>query len=71
MLADLLAQLQQKQAVEGESGVAVAFELNWESLQSETQQLACLLSLFALAPIPLSLLESSARASYLEFDLKA
>ncbi|MEH1773782.1 tetratricopeptide repeat protein, partial [Nostoc sp.] len=70
MLADILAQLQ-KQASAGESGVAAAFELNWQSLEPEAQKLACLLSLFALAPIPWSLIESAASASDLEFDLKA
>ncbi len=71
MLADILAQLQQKQASEGESGVTVAFELNWESLEPQTQKLACLLSIFALAPIPWSLVESAASACNLEFDIKA
>ncbi|MGF1937532.1 MAG: tetratricopeptide repeat protein, partial [Nostoc sp. ChiQUE02] len=70
MLADILARLQ-KQASAGESGVAAAFELNWQSLEPETQKLACLLSLFALAPIPWSLVESAASASHLEFDFKA
>ncbi len=70
MLADILAQLQ-KQASAGESGVAAAFELNWQSLEPEAQKLACLLSLFALAPIPWSLVESAASSSDLEFDFKA
>uniref|UniRef100_UPI0035CB07D9 tetratricopeptide repeat protein n=1 Tax=uncultured Nostoc sp. TaxID=340711 RepID=UPI0035CB07D9 len=70
MLADILARLQ-KQATDGESGVAAAFELNWQSLEPEAQKLACLLSLFALAPIPWSLVESAASSSDLEFDLKA
>ncbi|MEH1912811.1 tetratricopeptide repeat protein, partial [Nostoc sp.] len=70
MLADILAQLQ-KQASAGESGVAAAFELNWQSLEPEAQKLAYLLSLFALAPIPWSLVESAASSSDLEFDLKA
>ncbi|MEH2193538.1 MAG: tetratricopeptide repeat protein, partial [Nostoc sp.] len=70
MLADILAQLQ-KQASAGESGIAAAFELNWQSLESEAQKLASLLSLFALAPIPWSMVESAASASHLEFDLKA
>ncbi len=71
MLADILAQLQRKQAAEGESGVAAAFKLNWESLEPETQKLICLLSLFAQTPIPWSLIESAASASNLEFDIKA
>jgi tetratricopeptide (TPR) repeat protein len=71
MLADILAQLQQKQASEGESGVTAAFELNWECLELQEQKLAGLLSLFALAPISWSLVESAASASNLEFDIKA
>lgn len=39
-------------------GVAAAFELSWEELSEEAQQLGCLLSLFALAPIPWDLVES-------------
>jgi tetratricopeptide (TPR) repeat protein len=38
-------------------GVAAAFELSWEILDEPTKQLGCLLSLFALAPIPWSLVE--------------
>jgi len=71
MLKDILARLQEKQAATGESGVVAAFELNWQCLEPEAQKLACLLSLFALAPIPWSLVESAASASNLEFDLKA
>ncbi|MFN6469846.1 MAG: tetratricopeptide repeat protein, partial [Nostoc sp. SerVER01] len=70
MLADILARLT-SQAQSGESGVAAAFELNWQSLEPEAQKLACLLSLFALAPIPWSLVESAASYSDLEFDFKA
>lgn len=33
-------------------GVAAAFELSWEMLSDAAKQLSCLLSLFALAPIP-------------------
>jgi tetratricopeptide (TPR) repeat protein len=40
-------------------GVAAAFELSWQELNELAQQLACLLSLFALAPIPWSLVEQS------------
>ena len=39
-------------------GVAAAFELSWEKLNKDAQQLACFLSLFALAPIPWELVES-------------
>jgi tetratricopeptide (TPR) repeat protein len=41
-------------------GVAAAFELSWSELNEPAQQLGCLLSLFALAPIPWSLVESAA-----------
>ncbi|MEW5861334.1 MAG: tetratricopeptide repeat protein [Cyanobacteriota bacterium] len=40
-------------------GVAAAFELSWQELDEAAQQLACLLSLFALAPIHWSLVEQS------------
>ncbi|MHC5863031.1 NB-ARC domain-containing protein, partial [Nostoc sp.] len=38
-------------------GVASAFELSWSDLSDDAQQLGCLLSLFALAPIPWWLVE--------------
>ncbi|MBH8573082.1 tetratricopeptide repeat protein [Nostocaceae cyanobacterium CENA369] len=38
-------------------GVAAAFELSWRSLQENAPLLGCLLSLFALAPIPWELVE--------------
>jgi len=38
-------------------GVAAAFELSWQELDDPAQQLGCLLSLFALAPIPWELVE--------------
>jgi tetratricopeptide (TPR) repeat protein len=41
-------------------GVEAAFELSWEELSELAKQLGCLLSLFALAPIPWSLVESAA-----------
>jgi tetratricopeptide (TPR) repeat protein len=41
-------------------GVAAAFELSWEELSESAQELGCFLSLFALAPIPWSLVESTA-----------
>ncbi|MEM9275566.1 MAG: tetratricopeptide repeat protein, partial [Cyanobacteria bacterium P01_F01_bin.143] len=44
-----------------ERGVAAAFELSWSELTEPAQELGCLLSLFALAPIPWSLVESSSR----------
>ncbi len=39
------------------SGVAAAFELSWETLSESAKSLGCLLSLFAAAPIPWSLVE--------------
>lgn len=47
--ADMTAQL----------GVAAAFELSWDMLTESAQQLGCFLSLFALAPIPWSIVEES------------
>ncbi|MBO3459702.1 tetratricopeptide repeat protein [Aetokthonos hydrillicola Thurmond2011] len=41
-------------------GVAAAFELSWSDLSHDAQQLGCLLSLFALAPIPWSLVKRAA-----------
>jgi tetratricopeptide (TPR) repeat protein len=38
-------------------GVAAAFELSWEELNDDAKQLGCVLSLFALAPIPWPLVE--------------
>ncbi|MGB3509845.1 MAG: tetratricopeptide repeat protein [Microcoleaceae cyanobacterium] len=40
------------------SGIADAFELSWQELDKAEQELAFLLSIFALAPIPWSLVES-------------
>ncbi|MHC5737766.1 tetratricopeptide repeat protein [Nostoc sp.] len=41
-------------------GVAAAFELSWRRLRENAQLLGCLLSLFALAPIPWELVEGIA-----------
>ena len=38
-------------------GVATAFELSWKELTDEAKKLSCLLSIFALAPIPWNLVE--------------
>ncbi|MDE5082296.1 MAG: tetratricopeptide repeat protein, partial [Trichodesmium sp. St18_bin1] len=38
-------------------GVAAAFELSWNELDERGRYLGCLLSLFALAPIPWNLVE--------------
>ncbi|NEO94816.1 MAG: hypothetical protein F6K56_33350 [Moorea sp. SIO3G5] len=40
-------------------GVEAAFELSWLELSESAQQLGCLLSIFALAPIPWSLVENT------------
>ncbi|MBD2594034.1 tetratricopeptide repeat protein [Nostoc spongiaeforme FACHB-130] len=42
-------------------GVAAAFELSWAELSEPAQHLGCLLSLFALVPIPWNLVESVAK----------
>lgn len=49
-------------------GVEAAFELSWEELKKFkfAQELGCLLSLFALAPIPWSLVEGAAVEQYPE-----
>ncbi|MEH2177973.1 tetratricopeptide repeat protein, partial [Nostoc sp.] len=38
-------------------GVLAAFELSWQELEDDEKQLGCLLSLFAVAPIPWKLVE--------------
>ncbi|MDJ0901224.1 MAG: tetratricopeptide repeat protein [Xenococcus sp. MO_188.B8] len=40
-------------------GVKAAFELSWDNLSESAQKLGCLLSLFALTPIPWQLVENS------------
>lgn len=45
-----------------ERGVAAAFELSWERLKEDAQQLGYLLSLFALAPIPWVMVEQIVKA---------
>jgi tetratricopeptide (TPR) repeat protein len=45
--------------------VAAVFELCWQQLDEETQDLGCLLSLFALAPIPWTQVESVQGQLYL------
>lgn len=68
MLEELLAQLKEEEANNPEAGTETALELNWDALDTDLQQLAALISLFALAPIPLSLIQSAAEASELEVD---
>ncbi|MGH1393069.1 MAG: tetratricopeptide repeat protein [Trichormus sp.] len=43
--------------MKAELGVAAAFELSWRRLRENAQRLGCVLSLFALAPIPWELVE--------------
>ncbi|BAY11755.1 tetratricopeptide repeat protein [Calothrix sp. NIES-2098] len=52
---EALEQVPQEMAVK--LGVAAAFELSWRRLRENAQRLGCLLSLFALAPIPWELVE--------------
>ena len=70
MLEELLSRLQEKQEQAGESGTAAAFALNWESLDADAQTLACLLSLFALAPIPWSLVAAVASPTLVSGSLR-
>ncbi|MDB9515727.1 hypothetical protein PN466_01975 [Roseofilum reptotaenium CS-1145] len=44
-----------------ERGVKAAFEISWKQLSEHAQALACLLGLFALSPIPWSLVEGAAQ----------
>jgi tetratricopeptide (TPR) repeat protein len=41
----------------GQLGVAAALELSWQELNEAEQELACVLGMFAIAPIPWSLVE--------------
>ena len=67
-IAKLLERLESKRLdakalVEGESGmtaslgIAAALELSWTELNDEEKDLACLLGMFAVAPIPWNLVE--------------
>jgi tetratricopeptide (TPR) repeat protein len=42
----------------GQLGITAALELSWQELNEQEQELACLLGMFAIAPIPWSLVES-------------
>jgi tetratricopeptide (TPR) repeat protein len=46
-------------------GIKAAFELTWQRLDEQAQQLGCLLSIFALAPIPWAQVESVVGQIYL------
>jgi len=72
-LAELLKELQNERlaaealvethsGMTAQLGVAAAFELSWKRLKQNAQVVAYLLSLFALAPIPWSLVESAAKS---------
>jgi tetratricopeptide (TPR) repeat protein len=50
----------------GKRGVVAAFELSWQELDEHSQELGCLLSLFAEAPIPWKLVEEC----LLEWDVE-
>lgn len=76
-VAELLERLQEKRLeakalcqidadMTANLGVAAAFQLSWETLDESAKQLGYLLSLFALAPIPWSLVRQV--ASDLELD---
>ncbi|KAB8316014.1 tetratricopeptide repeat protein, partial [Tolypothrix campylonemoides VB511288] len=67
-LAEMLRRLEKKRLEQpalvkpeddmtAQQGVQAAFELSWQELNNTDKQLACLLSLFALAPIPWELVE--------------
>ncbi|MBW4446067.1 MAG: tetratricopeptide repeat protein [Spirirestis rafaelensis WJT71-NPBG6] len=49
---------QPEENMTAQRGVEAAFELSWDELNDTDKQLACLLSLFAAAPIPWELVES-------------
>ncbi len=56
---EALEEVPQEMAVK--LGVAAAFELSWRRLRENAQHLGCVLSLFALAPIPWELVEGITR----------
>ena len=70
MLEDILTELQQKQSQNPKTGTDTVLDLNWIELEPETQRLVLLISIFALAPIPVSLLQSAAEASEIHADVK-
>lgn len=66
---EMLAELQEEKlahpgleeptaATTANQGVRAAFELSWRKLSTEAQALGCLLSVFALAPIPWELVDA-------------
>jgi tetratricopeptide (TPR) repeat protein len=55
---DAKALVEMENGMTGQLGVAAALELSWQELNEVEQELACLLGMFAIAPIPWSLVES-------------
>jgi hypothetical protein len=55
---DAKALVDTENGMTGQLGVAAALELSWQELNEAEQELACVLGMFAIAPIPWSLLES-------------
>jgi tetratricopeptide (TPR) repeat protein len=51
------ALVQTENGMTGQLGVAAALELSWQELNEAEQELACVLGMFAIAPIPWSLVE--------------
>jgi tetratricopeptide (TPR) repeat protein len=55
---DAKALVKTENGMTGQLGVVAALELSWKELNEAEQELACVLGLFAIAPIPWSLVES-------------
>jgi tetratricopeptide (TPR) repeat protein len=55
---DAKALVKTENGMTGQLGVVAALELSWKELNEAEQELACLLGMFAIAPIPWSLVES-------------
>jgi tetratricopeptide (TPR) repeat protein len=54
---DVKALVETENGMTGQLGVAAALELSWQELNEAEQELACVLGMFAIAPIPWSLVE--------------
>jgi hypothetical protein len=54
---DAKALVDTENGMTGQLGVAAALELSWQELNESEQELACVLGMFAIAPIPWSLVE--------------
>jgi tetratricopeptide (TPR) repeat protein len=54
---DAKALVETENGMTGQLGVTTALELSWQELNEAEQELACVLGLFAIAPIPWSLVE--------------